>query len=72
MPLVINEKQYFRPAETQRIVGISKNTLINWLKGGILGQYELRDRNGWRLFTQDDIETLKKKATQIKIVKCSR
>jgi hypothetical protein len=42
------------------------------LKGGVLGPYELRDRNGWRLFTEDDIEILKKKATQIKIVKCSR
>lgn len=72
MPLIINKKQYFRSAETQRLVGISKNTLINWLRDGILGPYERRDRNGWRLFTQDDIEILKKKATQIKIVRCSR
>ena len=72
MSLIINDKQYFRSAETQRLVGISKNTLINWLKCGALGPYELRDRNGWRLFTEDDIEILKKKATQIKVVKCSR
>ena len=72
MPVLIDDKQYFRTAEVQRQVGISRNTLFNWLKNGALGPYELRDSHGWRLFTQDDIEILKKKANHINIVRCSR
>ena len=66
---IVNNKKYYSTAEVQRLVGISRNTLFNWLKRGILGPYELRDRHGWRLFTYDNIETLKQKANEIKVVK---
>jgi len=72
MPVSVNGQKYFRTAEVQRMVGISRNTLFRWVKGGILGSSELRDRRGWRLFTQDDIEVLKMEASRINIVKCLR
>jgi DNA-binding transcriptional MerR regulator len=72
MPTIIDETKYFRTAEVQRLVGISRNTLFNWLKEGTLGKFELRDRHGWRLFTKADIEILQKKANHINIVKCAR
>jgi DNA-binding transcriptional MerR regulator len=47
------------------MVGISRNTLFNWLQRGVLGDKELRDRRGWRLFTEADIEALKNEAGRI-------
>jgi len=69
MSLSIKGQQYFRTAEVQRIVGISRNTLFRWTKRGIIGSSELRDRRGWRLFTQDDIEALKVEASRTNVVK---
>jgi predicted site-specific integrase-resolvase len=69
MSVIINNEKYYRTAEVIRLVSISRSTLFNWLKRGILGPYELRDRHGWRLFTYDEIETLKKKANETEIIK---
>jgi DNA-binding transcriptional MerR regulator len=65
MPLVTNNRKYYRTCEVYRMVGISRNTLFNWLQRGILGEKELRDRRGWRLFTESDVETLKNEASRI-------
>ena len=72
MPTIIDGTKYFRTAEVQRLVGISRNTLFHWLKEGALGKYELRDRHGWRLFTQADIEILQKKSNHVNITRCAR
>jgi len=65
MPVTINEKTYFRTAEVCRIVCISRNTLFRWLKDGIFKEPECRDRRGWRLFTRNQIEELKKERNRI-------
>jgi len=65
MPLTINGQVYYRTAEVYRMIGISRNTLYRWLQVGILGESELRDRRGWRLFTQDEVDTLKAETTRI-------
>ena len=59
MPVVVNGQTYYRTAEVCRIVGISRNTLFRWLKQGVLEKSERRDRRGWRLFTQNQIDKLK-------------
>ncbi len=65
MPLISNERKYYRTCEVYRMVGISRNTLFSWLQKGVLGEKELRDRRGWRLFTEDDIVALKNEASRI-------
>ena len=65
MSVKINGQVYYRTAEVYRTVGISKNTLFRWLRNGVLGEGERRDRRGWRLFTQDEIDTLKAETTRI-------
>ena len=69
MPIMTNGIKYYRTGEVYRMVGISRNTLFNWLQRGVLGENELRDRRGWRLFTQDDVEALKTEAGRIVTVK---
>jgi predicted site-specific integrase-resolvase len=72
MPLVMNHQTYYRTAEVCRVVGISRNTLFRWLKQGLLGERERRDRRGWRLFTEDDIDLLRGEAGRVIMHKCLR
>ncbi len=65
MPVTVNGQTYYRTAEVYRLVGISRNTLYRWLQRGTLSGPELRDRRGWRLFTQDEVDTLKSEAGRI-------
>ena len=65
MPVTINGQTYYRTGEICRTVGISKSTLFRWLKQGVLSKSERRDRRGWRLFTRDEIDRLKREVNQI-------
>jgi predicted site-specific integrase-resolvase len=49
---------YYRTTEACRIVGISRSTLLRWFKSGTVKDVTHRDRRGWRLFTQVDIERI--------------
>ena len=60
MSVTIDGQTYFRTAEVHRMLGISRNTLYRWLQKNILGTYERRDSRGWRLFTKDEVDTLKR------------
>ena len=69
MPVKVNDQIYYRTAEVCQMVGISKATLLRWLKGGIFKEAEHRDRRGWRLFTEDEVSSLKKEARHISKIK---
>jgi hypothetical protein len=43
--------------EAARTAGISKNTLLRWLKQGKVPEVA-RDRNGWRIFSARDVATV--------------
>jgi len=72
MPIVINEQTYYRTAEVCRMVGISRNTLFRWLKGGIFSDVEYRDWRGWRLFTAAQLETIRTKTNHVTAISRSR
>lgn len=65
MTTVINGNTYYRTAEVCRIVGISKNTLFRWLKQDKFNGLKRRDGRGWRLFTQEEIDSIKAAANLI-------
>jgi len=65
MPVVIDEKTYYRTAEVCRRIGISRNTLFRWLKEGAVSDVEYRDCRGWRLFTAAQLETIKAKTNHV-------
>ena len=65
MPVTIDGQNYYRTAEVCRLVGISRATLFRWLKEGIFKEAEHRDRRGWRLFTEDEVDKLKTEANRI-------
>ncbi|HXZ30504.1 MAG TPA: MerR family transcriptional regulator [Dehalococcoidia bacterium] len=65
MPIVINGQKYYRTTEVCRLVGISRNTLFRWLKDGNVMEVEHRDCRGWRIFTQAQIDAMKKRTGQV-------
>ena len=65
MTVEIDGQLYYRTAEVYRMIGISKNTLYRWLQKGILGETERRDIRGWRLFTLDEIDKIKKSVYRV-------
>lgn len=66
MPVNMNEQTYYQTSEVCHAAGISRATLFRWLKAGIL-EKTYRDRRGWRLFTEDDVNNIKREASRIEI-----
>ncbi len=69
MPVIIDGQSYYRTSEACKRAGISKSTFLRWLKEGILKDVSHADRRGWRLFTEEDVNTIKAEANKIKIEK---
>jgi len=65
MPVIIDDRTFYRTAEACRMVGLSRATLFRWLKKGAFKEAEHRDRRGWRLFTEDEVARLKAEAYRI-------
>jgi len=64
MPININDVVYYRTAEACKQAGITKNTFLRWVRDGVLADVEQRDRRGWRIFTEDDLELLNQEANK--------
>ena len=62
MTIYLDGKTYYRTAEACRLAGISRNTYFRWLREGLLVDVGIRDRRGWRLFTEEDLRRLKSEA----------
>jgi excisionase family DNA binding protein len=65
MPVSIGNRRFYRTSEVCRRVGISRSTLLRWLKEGCLDISDYRDRRSWRLFTEADVNTLISEANRI-------
>jgi excisionase family DNA binding protein len=66
MPIKINGCLYYTTMETCEKIGISRATLSRWLKQGLLKELH-KDRRGWRLFTEDDLQELKAETERIEV-----
>ncbi len=67
MPIEINGRTYYRTSEACAKTGVSRATLFRWLKAGILKK-SYRDRRGWRIFTEDDLNKIQAEAKRIEVV----
>jgi predicted site-specific integrase-resolvase len=66
MPIEINGQVYYKTSEACKKTGISRATLFRWLQAGILEKYH-KDRRGWRLFTDSDLEKIRNEAEKINV-----
>lgn len=58
-------KKVVKLQDAAKIVGVSPITLRRWLLSGKVPEVP-RDRNGWRLFSQNDISRIQNFATKTK------
>ncbi len=65
MPVKVAGQTYYRTSEACQMIGISRATLLRWLKRDNLPIKECRDRRSWRLFTKTDIIKLNEEANRI-------
>lgn len=65
MPITIKDYTYYRTTEACQMAGISKTTLFRWLNDGVLEDTPYRDRNGWRLFSEHEVDEIKNEASRI-------
>lgn len=66
MTIEINGQKYYKTSEACKKAGISRATLFRWLKEGILDKYR-KDRRGWRIFTEEDMEKIRAQAKKIEV-----
>jgi predicted site-specific integrase-resolvase len=65
MPVALNGRTYYRTAEACVMAGTSRNTLFRWIREGLFADVGIRDRKGWRLFTDEDVSRLKGEVNKI-------
>ena len=65
-------KTYYSIREACRLAGTNRDTFLRWIREGKFTDVENRDRNGWRLFTTEDVRRLKMKVSRIDKVGTSR
>lgn len=66
MAIEIDGRVYYKTSEACKKIGISRATLFRWLKVGILDKY-YKDRRGWRLFTEEDLNRIRTEAMKIEV-----
>ncbi len=53
-------RKYFYAKQVAEILGISKQTLLRYEKKGVFPKPKRNTVNGWREYTEHDVERLKK------------
>ncbi|MDG2535253.1 helix-turn-helix domain-containing protein [Sphingomonas sp. HITSZ_GF] len=53
------EREHWHVADAAAEAGISKPTLLRWIKQGKIAEAAKRDRNGWRLFDRGEVDQIK-------------
>ncbi len=54
------EKKFYSAKEVAKLLGISKQTLIRYEQKGVFPQPKRNALNGWREYTQEEIDKLAK------------
>jgi excisionase family DNA binding protein len=67
LSVTFNGAKYYRTAEVCELAGIGKSTLMRWLKDGVIPKPLLRDRRGWRLFTEANVKVIQHEVNRIDI-----
>ena len=57
MPKMIGDKEFYSTVEAATAAGISKATLLRWLRNGDVREPK-RDRRGWRIFSEVEVEEI--------------
>jgi DNA-binding transcriptional MerR regulator len=62
MPKTMKGLSHYSAQETAKAAGISKVTLLRWIRKGVVKDARKRDRNNWRWFTEAEVTQIKRVA----------
>ncbi len=65
MAIELHGETFYRTSEACQLTGISRATLFRWLAIGLIQDAQHRDRRGWRLFTNGDINRIKTEVDKV-------
>jgi predicted site-specific integrase-resolvase len=65
MPLTIQGRKLYRIGEALAAASVSRATYFRWLKLGRLKDTQFKDRNGRRVFTEEELDGLKQESEQL-------
>ena len=71
MPVKLSGKTYYNVSEACQLAGTNRDTFLRWVREGKFGDVVNRDRNGWRLFTGEDVHRLKVKVNHVERIEAS-
>jgi predicted site-specific integrase-resolvase len=61
----IRNQKYYSFIEVCRAAGISRSTLLRWMKAGAINDEFPRDRRGWRVFSDTDLKLIQQEAQKL-------
>ena len=67
MSTTLKGKTYYTTSEASEMAGISRSTLLRWIAAGTVGDASRRDRRGWRLFNEVEIERIADEAQRCEV-----
>ena len=59
-PIIIKGKRFYRVSEVCATLGIFLNTLYNWERKNKIPKAYRDPMSGWRLYSEQDVETIKR------------
>ena len=65
MTILLDGQKFYTTAEACKLAGTNRDTLLRWIREKKFNDVKYRDRNGWRLFTEEDVIRLKKRVNRI-------
>ena len=57
--------KYYNTSEACNLAGISRATFLRWVREGKIEDVSNRNANGWRRFTESDIDRLKSRVNEV-------
>jgi DNA-binding transcriptional MerR regulator len=58
VPFTLDGQTFYSIQEACRLAGTNRDTFLRWVREKKYPDVENRDRNGWRLFTAEDLQRL--------------
>jgi predicted site-specific integrase-resolvase len=65
VPIVVNDTKLYRIGEALSTASLIRATYFRWLKVGRIRETQFKDRNGRRLFTEAELQTLVSEAKRL-------
>jgi len=65
--IILKGDMYYRINEACKEAGISRNTFLRWVRLGKYPDVRHRNRNNWRLFSQEEVNKLKVTVEKIRV-----